>query len=246
MTINENYLSLAASNPYCALHSYINFRCSLHQNSILKMSNSTLIITVLLFLSSSNHFPQCQAKPKTNSTSLVLPMTHSRLAISKSSKNTKIQESLDYVIEPLRGFRDGYLISLNLGSPPQIVQAYMDTGSDLTWVPCGNIPFDCIECDEYKTDELTSTFSPFRSSSFLRDLCTSPLCADIHSSDNPYDPCATAGCPLRSLLRGTCPRPCPSFSYNYDAGGLIVGSLTRDILRVHGSHGPGYHIFHQL
>ena len=214
---------------------------------ITNMSRSIVRFTLLLFyLSSSNLFSLSQAKPKKSSTSLVLSMTHSNLAISETPNNSKPQTSLDYVMEPLRGFIDGYLISLNLGSPPQIIQAYMDTGSDLTWVPCGNISFDCMECDEYKNYKLTSTFSPSHSSSSFRDLCTSPLCADIHSSDNPYDPCAIAGCSLSSLIKGTCPRPCPSFSYNYGAGGLILGSLTRDTLRVHGGQSPGYHALHHV
>ncbi|XP_043689905.1 probable aspartyl protease At4g16563 [Telopea speciosissima] len=139
------------------------------------------------------------------------------------------------MLAPLREVRDGYLISLNLGTPPQVIQVYMDTGSDLTWVPCGNLTFDCMDCDEYKSYKAMSTFSPFQSTSALRDLCTSPFCIDVHSSDNPYDPCTMAGCSLSTLLRGSCPRPCPSFSYTYGAGGVVIGSLTRDNLRVHGS-----------
>ncbi|XP_038971768.1 probable aspartyl protease At4g16563 [Phoenix dactylifera] len=138
------------------------------------------------------------------------------------------------MVEPLREYKDGYLISLNLGTPPQVIQVYMDTGSDLTWVPCGNISFECMECDDYRNYKLVATFSPSRSPSSLRDICTSPFCTSVHSSDNPYDPCAMAGCSIGSLVRGTCPRPCPSFSYNYGAGGLTIGSLTRDTLRVHG------------
>ncbi|XP_077219798.1 eukaryotic aspartyl protease family protein [Tasmannia lanceolata] len=140
------------------------------------------------------------------------------------------------MLEPLREFRDGYLISLSLGTPQQVIQVYMDTGSDLTWVPCGNLSFDCMDCDDYRNYKLMASFSPSYSSSSLRDFCTSSYCIDIHSSDNNYDPCTMAGCSLSTLLKGTCPRPCPSFSYTYGAGGVVIGTLTRDTLRVHGSN----------
>ncbi|KAJ0081658.1 hypothetical protein Patl1_11809 [Pistacia atlantica] len=137
------------------------------------------------------------------------------------------------MVEPLREVRDGYLISLNIGTPPQVIQVYMDTGSDLTWVPCGNLSFDCMDCDDYRNNKL-SNFSPSRSSSSSRDICGSSFCLDIHSSDNSFDPCTVAGCSLNTLLKSTCARPCPSFAYTYGEGGVITGTLTRDTLR--GNH----------
>ncbi|XP_021733765.1 probable aspartyl protease At4g16563 [Chenopodium quinoa] len=140
------------------------------------------------------------------------------------------------MVEPLRATRDGYLMSLNLGTPPQVIQVYMDTGSDLTWVPCGNVSFDCIECDQYyRINRLTSAFSPLNSSSSLRVSCSSPFCTQIHNSDNSYDPCVMAGCSLNTLLKGTCSRPCPSFAYTYGGGGVVSGTLAKDLLRVHGT-----------
>ncbi|KAK6154810.1 hypothetical protein DH2020_009058 [Rehmannia glutinosa] len=41
-----------------------------------------------------------------------------------------------------------------------------------------------------------------------------------------------AGCSLSTLLRSTCYRPCPPFAYTY-GDGVVAGTLTRDILRVH-------------
>ncbi|XP_043699726.1 probable aspartyl protease At4g16563 [Telopea speciosissima] len=169
-------------------------------------------------------------------------MTHSRAsslpmpaASSGGSSALKPIEMVD-MLEPLKEVRDGYLISLNLGTPPQVIQVYLDTGSDLTWVPCGNLTFDCIDCDDYGSYRpAMATFSPFQSSSALRDLCTSTFCIQVHSSDNSYDPCTVAGCSLSTLLGGSCLRPCPSFSYTYGAGGIVIGSLTRDTLRVHGN-----------
>ncbi|XP_068655882.1 probable aspartyl protease At4g16563 [Aristolochia californica] len=141
--------------------------------------------------------------------------------------------------EPLRSYRDGYLISLNLGTPQQVIQVYMDTGSDLTWVPCGSFSFDCMDCDNFRNYKLAATYSPSSSSSSFRDLCSSPYCLDVHSSDDSYDPCAVAGCSLATLVKDTCPRPCPPFSYTYGAGGLVIGTLTRDSIRVHGRSSPG-------
>ncbi|KDP33103.1 hypothetical protein JCGZ_13547 [Jatropha curcas] len=138
-------------------------------------------------------------------------------------------------MEPLREVRDGYLISLSIGTPSQVIQVYMDTGSDLTWVPCGSLSFDCMDCDDYRNNKLTAAFSPSQSSSSYRDSCASPYCINIHSSDNSFDPCTVAGCSLSTLVKATCSRPCPSFAYTYGAGGIVTGTLTRDTLRVHGS-----------
>ncbi|KAJ4981820.1 hypothetical protein NE237_032657 [Protea cynaroides] len=188
-----------------------------------------LLFTILITQSNARH---------KNPSSLVLGLTHSRASLpipaASGSSISKPLEMLD-LQEPLREVRDGYLISLNLGAPQQVIQVYMDTGSDLTWVPCGILTFDCMDCDDYRSYRAMSTFSPFQSSSALRDLCTSPICINVHSSDNPYDPCTVAGCSLSTLLKGTCRRPCPSFSYTYGAGGVVIGSLTKDTLRVHGS-----------
>ncbi|KAA8537112.1 hypothetical protein F0562_029590 [Nyssa sinensis] len=161
----------------------------------------------------------------------ILPTPKASLDLTK-----KPSEMLD-IMEPLREVRDGYLISLNLGTPPRVIQVYMDTGSDLTWVPCGNLSFDCMDCDDYRNNKLMASFSPSYSSSSYRDSCSSPFCMDIHSSDNSYDPCTVAGCSLSTLLKATCFRPCPSFAYTYGEG-VVIGTLTRDTLRVHGSS-PG-------
>ncbi|CAM8930021.1 unnamed protein product [Rhodiola kirilowii] len=141
--------------------------------------------------------------------------------------------------EPLREIRDGYLIPLSFGTPPQVVQVYMDTGSDLTWVPCININhsvFDCIECDDNTNIFLKKNilFSPSHSMSSLNDSCASPYCIDIHSSDNFYDPCAISGCSLTDLMKFTCFKPCPTFSYTYGNDKVIVGTLSKDVLGVHG------------
>lgn len=210
------------------------------------MAKRCTIVTFLFFLLfASFSFHQTLARVqilKHAEHSLVLGLTDSRVSLSlprdfKRSFSKKPSEASD-MMEPLREVRDGYLISLNIGTPAQVIQVYMDTGSDLTWVPCGNLSFDCMDCDDYRNNKLISTFSPSRSSSSYRDLCGSPFCINIHSSDNSFDPCTEAGCSLYTLLKSTCSRPCPSFAYTYGEGGLVIGALTRDTLRVHGTS-PG-------
>lgn len=197
----------------------------------------TLFFFPLLFHSLFS-FNQSNAN-QSQSHSLILGLTHSRSILPTpkpafNSKNIKPTELLD-MVEPLKEVRDGYLISLNLGTPPQLIPVFMDTGSDLTWVPCGNLSFDCMDCDDYRNNKVMSTFSPSYSSSSFRDSCSTSFCIDIHSSDNTFDPCTISGCSLPTLIKGTCSRPCPSFAYTYGVG-VVIGSLTRDTLRVHGSN----------
>ncbi|CAI9090470.1 OLC1v1025247C1 [Oldenlandia corymbosa var. corymbosa] len=182
--------------------------------------------------------PSHAAELKNHIPTVILGLSHAKAILptpkSTSYSKTKPSEMQD-MMEPLREIRDGYLISLNIGTPTQVIQVYMDTGSDLTWVPCGNLSFTCIECDDYKnSNTMAASFSPSSSSSSLRDSCSSPSCIDIHSSDNYYDPCIIAGCSLSTLLKSTCSRPCPSFAYTYGEG-IVTGILTQDTLRVHGS-----------
>ncbi|PWA49217.1 eukaryotic aspartyl protease family protein [Artemisia annua] len=202
------------------------------------------IFNFLLFISLftiANHTHARQQPKPSISDSIVLGLTNTRTTIKlpkeSSTLNLKVssQSSQTFdMIEPLREIRDGYIISLNLGSPPQVIQVYMDTGSDLTWVPCGNLSFNCIDCDDYPNNSPMPKYSPLRSSTCTRDTCTSQFCVDVHSSENAYDPCNIAGCSLVTLIKGTCSRPCPSFVYTYGEG-VVAGTLSRDTLRIHGS-----------
>jgi hypothetical protein len=204
----------------------------------LMLNNITTFLFFLLVNSLLFYSIQSLARPR-NPNSLILGLTPaSRASLpthpkASTSSRKKLTDVLD-MMEPLREVRDGYLISLSIGTPPQVIQVYMDTGSDLTWAPCGNISFDCIECDDYRNNRMMASFSPSHSSSSHRDSCTSPFCIDVHSSDNPLDPCTMAGCSLSTLVKATCSWPCPPFAYTYGAGGVVAGTLTRDTLRVHG------------
>ncbi|XP_076927117.1 putative aspartyl protease At4g16563 [Bidens hawaiensis] len=205
-----------------------------------------LFLFISLFSIANNSHARQLPNSKT-SDSLVLGLTNSRTTIKLPKESltltlnlkvkSQMSQTFDNMMEPLRELRDGYIISLNLGSPPQVIQVYMDTGSDLTWVPCGNLSFNCIDCQDYTNLVSMSRYSPLHSSSCVRDSCSSQFCIDVHSSDNSYDPCNIAGCSLNTLIKGICSRPCPSFVYTYGEG-VVSGTLTRDTLRVHGSMDP--------
>ncbi|KAF3567065.1 hypothetical protein DY000_02013389 [Brassica cretica] len=200
---------------------------------------SFLFITIFLNIFNINQARQHKNPTSSPSSFLVLALTKSSVSLPTPKSETQerikkpLESSIGAVMEPLREVRDGYLITLNIGTPPQSVQVYMDTGSDLTWVPCGNLSFDCIDCYDFKNNNLksSSTFSPLHSSSSFRASCASSYCVEIHSSDNAFDPCAIAGCSVGMLLKSTCLRPCPTFAYTYGEGGLVSGILTRDILK---------------
>lgn len=174
---------------------------------------------------------------------IVVGLTNSRSSLSIPKVKSRALKAVDVdVVEQLKEVRDGYLITLTLGTPPQLISVYLDTGSDLTWVPCGNLSFNCVDCDDYVIRKINNkrllnpNFSPLASSSLSRDICRSSFCLAIHSSDNSFDTCTVAGCSLTTLLKRTCSRPCPPFAYTYDEGSLITGDLTRDTLKIHGTN----------
>ncbi|GER49545.1 eukaryotic aspartyl protease family protein [Striga asiatica] len=149
-------------------------------------------------------------------------------------------------IVPLKEIRDGYIMSLSLGSPSQTIHnLFLSTGSDLVWVHCGNLsnPFECIDCtDPYNKKYNFSFFNPSSSKSISSEPCTSPLCADIHTSDY-YNTCTAAGCVLRDFVNVKCSKPCPSFSYSY-VDGSVAGFLANDtiVLNANNQHNTKQYI----
>ena len=106
------------------------------------------------------------------------------------------------------------------GSPPQKLEVFMDTGSDLVWVPCienfSKPSFECIMCENLDIP----TFSAFQSHSSKHEFCSSDSCSAIHNSDNPKDICTVAGCPFESIDMEPCLDPYPTFYYAYGDGSL--------------------------
>lgn len=158
----------------------------------------------------------------------------SRFHSLRRNRHGHKKHSMDFSL-PLRAGSD-YIMPLMLGNSQQRLEVFMDTGSDLVWVPCSanssKPSFECIMCK----DSDIPTFSAFLSNSSRPVDCSSDSCSAIHNSDNPKDICTMAGCPFESIDMDPCLNPCPAFYYAYGDGSLR-GELMRDRLSVHLSKG---------
>nr|GEV53551.1 probable aspartyl protease At4g16563 [Tanacetum cinerariifolium] len=109
-----------------------------------------------------------------------------------------------------------YTMSFSLGASHLPVTLYMDTGSDLVWVPCK--PFTCIMC-EGKSDPQTTPLPHdihVNSSSASPVTCQSRACSSVHSKIPSSHLCAMSRCPLDSIEMSECQNyTCPSFYYAY-------------------------------
>ncbi|XWS49103.1 hypothetical protein CRYUN_Cryun13aG0135000 [Craigia yunnanensis] len=162
------------------------------------------------------------------SETVLLPLTHS---LSKTQfttplhllKTTSARSAARFhhhkqVPLPLSPGSD-YTLSFTLGPPSSpTISLYLDTGSDLVWLPCS--PFECILC-ESKAPPLSSLLN--LSSSATAVPCKSSSCSAAHSSLPSSDLCAIARCPLDSIETSDCNSfPCPPFYYAYGDGSLIA------------------------
>jgi len=154
----------------------------------------------------------------------------SRFHSLRRNRHGHKKHSMDFSL-PLRAGSD-YIMPLMLGTSPQRLEVFMDTGSDLVWVPCSanssKPSFECIMCEDLDIP----TFSAFQSNSSRPAVCSSDSCSAIHNSDNPRDLCTMAGCSFESIDMDPCQAPCPAFYYAYGDGSLR-GELIRDRLSVH-------------
>ncbi|KAF3795220.1 hypothetical protein EJ110_NYTH05069 [Nymphaea thermarum] len=113
----------------------------------------------------------------------------------------------------------------------QILHAYLDTGSDVVWLPCAR--FLCILCE----DKALPPFHPFGPSSSLSAVpCNSIAWSTAHSSASCSDLCAIGGCHLENLEMGPCRLPCPPFFCAY-ADGSLIARLVCSHLPL-----PGFHL----
>ncbi|GKU95550.1 hypothetical protein SLEP1_g8895 [Rubroshorea leprosula] len=118
-----------------------------------------------------------------------------------------------------------YTLSFSLGSAHSpSVSLYLDTGSDLVWLPCA--PFECILCESKPPLSpplnLSSSASPVH--------CQSSTCSAAHSFHSTSNLCAIARCPLDDIEISDCRSfSCPPFYYAYGDGSLIA-RLFRDTL----------------
>ncbi|KAG8486668.1 hypothetical protein CXB51_020045 [Gossypium anomalum] len=184
---------------------------------------ATCVCLLYLFL-----FSTCWLTVSMSET-LLLPLTH---AFSKSHfttphhllKTTSARSAARFrhrhkqVPLPLSSGSD-YTLSFTLGSPPSpTISLYLDTGSDVVWLPCS--PFECILC-ESKAPPLSPPLN--LSASATAVPCKSSACSAAHSSLPSSDLCAMARCPLDAIETSDCNSfPCPPFYYAYGDGSLIA------------------------
>ncbi|KAG9452330.1 hypothetical protein H6P81_005234 [Aristolochia fimbriata] len=118
-----------------------------------------------------------------------------------------------------------YTLSLPLGPhQSQSVTLYMDTGSDLVWLPCH--PFECILCEGRPKP------TPYNLSSSPAIPCHSHFCSAAHSNLPPSDLCAMAKCSLDNIETDGCSSSrCPPFYYAYGDGSLVA-NLHRESLLI--------------
>ncbi|KAI5655702.1 hypothetical protein M9H77_32889 [Catharanthus roseus] len=170
---------------------------------------------------------------------LILPLTHS---LSKTQFNTtphllkstsansaarfnrhhKKQPHSRQVSLPLNPGSD-YTLSFTLGS--QTISLYMDTGSDVVWLPCH--PFSCILCEgKYNPSTIPYPY-PLNLTSATPVTCKSRACSSVHSSLPSSHLCAISKCPLEDIEISDCKKfKCPPFYYAYGDGSLVADLYT--------------------
>ncbi|XP_034218905.1 probable aspartyl protease At4g16563 [Prunus dulcis] len=94
-------------------------------------------------------------------------------------------------------------------TPPQTLPFIMDTGSDLTWFPCGK-NYQCINCSIYLNNTAkVKSFIPILSSSSKTLACLNPKCARIYPKIH---------CPDCKLGSKNCTWRYPWYTYPYGSG----------------------------
>ncbi|ESR53566.1 putative aspartyl protease [Citrus sinensis] len=161
----------------------------------------------------------------------VLPLTHSlsktqltsthhllKSTTTRSAARFRHRHRQQQVSLPLSPGSD-YTLSFSLGgSASSSVSLYLDTGSDLVWLPCH--PFECILC-ENKQEKPAPLLNI--SPTATKVSCKSPACSAAHSSLPTSDLCAIAKCPLDSIETSDCKSfSCPPFYYAYGDGSLVA------------------------
>lgn len=191
------------------------------------MASSVFLFFMFLLL-----FPLCLSEV------LILPLTHSlstpqfntthHLLKSTSTRSaTRLHRHRHRQVSlPLAPGSD-YTLSFSLGS--QTISLYMDTGSDVVWLPCH--PFDCILCEGKYSPAAIPNPGPLNLSSAAPVSCKSRACSSVHSSRS-SDLCAIARCPLEDIETSDCRKySCPPFYYAY-GDGSFVARLYSDSLTV--------------
>ncbi|KAF3645086.1 putative histidine triad nucleotide-binding protein 3-like isoform X1 [Capsicum annuum] len=167
-----------------------------------------------------------------SSSSLVFPLTHSFSSTQFNSTHHLLKTTTTHSATRLRHHRhrhrqvslpltpgSDYTLSFSLGA--QTISLYMDTGSDVVWLPCH--PFDCILCEGKFNPKAIPSPGPINLTSALPVTCKSPACSAVHSSLPSSDLCSIAKCPLEDIEISDCKKySCPPFYYAYGDGSFIA------------------------
>lgn len=174
---------------------------------------------------------------------LVLPLSHSLSATQFNTTHLLLKSSAARSATRFRRHRQvslplspgsDYTLSLSVGS--QTISLYMDTGSDVVWLPCH--PFECILCEgKYSNSSITNP-GPLNLTSATPIGCKSAACSAVHSSLLSSDLCAMAKCPLETIEISDCKSfHCPPFYYAY-GDGSFVAKLYEDTFSIPMSRPP--------
>ncbi|XP_010926882.1 probable aspartyl protease At4g16563 [Elaeis guineensis] len=125
----------------------------------------------------------------------------------------------------------GYSLSLAFGTPPQNIPLLLDTGSQLTWIPC-TTSYQCRRCASPANPAgPTAVFLPKSSSSARLIGCRNPKCSWIHSSEL-LSRCKD--CPsTNNSSSSDCPVVCPPYVLIYGSGST-AGVLLSESLSLPG------------
>ncbi|CAI5956714.1 unnamed protein product [Closterium sp. NIES-64] len=118
-----------------------------------------------------------------------------------------------------------YFASVALGSPPQLFNVQVDTGSDLLWVACQ----PCLKCaTRSQVAPLSPPFNASQSSSNHLLPCATRQCPRYHLSDN-----VLRGCPSPAVATAAAvPASTCLYMLRYADGSASVGVLMRDVLHL--------------
>ncbi|CAI5466319.1 unnamed protein product [Closterium sp. Yama58-4] len=118
-----------------------------------------------------------------------------------------------------------YFASVALGSPPQLFNVQVDTGSDLLWVACQ----PCLKCaTRSQVAPLNPPFNASQSSSNHLLPCATRDCPRYHLSDN-----VLRGCPSPAVAAAAAvPAATCLYMLRYADGSASVGVLMRDVLHL--------------
>ncbi|KAK7321475.1 hypothetical protein VNO77_32158 [Canavalia gladiata] len=170
--------------------------------------SSVSLFPLCMLLFSFFFFTSFSAKLNNHSFSLSFPLTslplHTQKPLKTNLKIRTLSASSSYNVKSSFKYSMALVVTLPIGTPPQLQQMVLDTGSQLSWIQCHN-----------KTPP-TSSFDPSLSSSFYVLPCNHPLC-------KPRVPDFTlpTSCDQNRLCH---------YSYFYADGTYAEGNLVREKL----------------